>query len=104
MVYLGSYLHPPNVDAVKFLVNEIMPKVWSKFPQMHVTLLGSNPPVEVIELASDRVTVTGFIEDVDPYFDLAKCFVSPLRYGAGMKGKIGQSMSLGLPIITTSIG
>ena len=104
ILFIGSYLHPPNVDAVQFLVNEIMPKVWEKFPEMPVTLLGSNPNHEVIDLSSDMVSVTGFIEDVAPYFDLAKVFVSPLRYGAGMKGKIGQSMSLGLPVITTSIG
>ena len=104
ILFIGSYLHPPNVDAVQFLVNEIMPKVWGTFPEMPVTLLGSNPNHEVIDLSSDMVTVTGFIEDVAPYFDLAKVFVSPLRYGAGMKGKIGQSMSLGLPVVTTSIG
>ena len=59
---------------------------------------------EVLDLVSERVSVTGFVEDVTPYFDLAKVFISPLRYGAGMKGKIGQSMSLGLPVVTTSVG
>jgi glycosyltransferase involved in cell wall biosynthesis len=104
LLFIGSYLHPPNVDAVKFLVNDIMPIVWRKFPQMQVTLLGSNPNEDVLSLSSDRVNVTGFIKDVTPYFDLAQIFVSPLRYGAGMKGKIGQSMSLGLPVVTTTIG
>jgi glycosyltransferase involved in cell wall biosynthesis len=104
LLFIGSYLHPPNVDAVKFLVNEILPIVWRKFPQMQVTLLGSNPNNDVLDLSTDRVKVTGFIEDVVPYFDLAQIFVSPLRYGAGMKGKIGQSMSLGLPVVTTTIG
>ena len=104
VLFIGSYLHPPNVDAVKFLINEIMPITWKKFPDMHVTLLGSNPTSEVIDLSSERVTVTGYVEDVKGYFDLAKVFVSPLRYGAGMKGKIGQSMTLGLPVVSTKIG
>ena len=97
-------MHPPNEDAVKFLVNEIMPYVWANYPEVQVTLLGSNPSTEVLDLVSERVSVTGFVEDVTPYFDLAKVFISPLRYGAGMKGKIGQSMSLGLPVVTTSVG
>ena len=104
LIFIGNYLHPPNEDAVKFLVNEIMPYVWANYPEVQVTLLGSNPSTEVLDLVSERVSVTGFVEDVTPYFDLAKVFISPLRYGAGMKGKIGQSMSLGLPVVTTSVG
>ena len=104
ILFIGNYLHPPNEDAVKFLVNEIMPFVWANYPEVQVTLLGSNPSIEVLDLVSERVSVTGFVEDVTSYFDLAKVFISPLRYGAGMKGKIGQSMSLGLPVVTTSIG
>lgn len=104
LIFIGNYLHPPNEDAVNFLVSEVMPSVWSSIPEIQLTLLGSNPSPKVLDLVSERVSVTGFIEDVTPYFDLAKVFISPLRYGAGMKGKIGQSMSLGLPVVTTSIG
>ena len=104
ILFIGSYLHPPNVDAVNFLIKKIMPMIWESFPEIPVTLLGSNPSDEVIGLGSDRVSITGFVEDVAPYFDLAKVFVCPLRFGAGIKGKIGQSMSLGLPVVTTSIG
>ena len=71
---------------------------------IHVTLLGSNPPAQVRELASERISVPGYIHDVQPYFDKARVFVAPLRYGAGMKGKVGQSMQLGLPVVTTTIG
>jgi glycosyltransferase involved in cell wall biosynthesis len=50
------------------------------------------------------VDVTGYVEDADPYFNAAAVFVAPLRYGAGVKGKIGHAMSRGLPVVTTSIG
>lgn len=104
VLFIGSYLHPPNVDAAKFLINVIMPKVWNQHPNINVTLLGSNPGTDIINLSSEKVLVTGFVQDVNPYFDKAKVFVSPLRFGAGMKGKVGQSLSLGLPVVTTTVG
>ena len=104
ILFIGSYNHPPNVDAVKWLCQEIMPLVWQINPQIAVTLLGNNPNAEVRALASDRVTVTGYIDDVSPYFLSHKLSVSPLRYGAGMKGKIGQSLEYGLPVVSTKVG
>ena len=105
LLFIGSYNHPPNVDAVQWLVKEIMPIVWQQIPELTITLLGSNVKEEVIALESDsRVKVTGYIEDITPYFLHSRVFVSPLRYGAGMKGKIGQSLEYGLPIVSTNIG
>jgi GT2 family glycosyltransferase len=104
IIFIGGYGHTPNVDAVEWLCNEIMPRVWERLPNLHVTLLGFNPPEAVKVLAGDRVSVPGFIADVAPYFEEARVFVAPLRYGAGMKGKIGQALAFGLPVVTTSIG
>ncbi|NCR66625.1 MAG: glycosyltransferase [Microcystis aeruginosa G13-12] len=104
LVFIGSYNHPPNIDAVKWLCLEIMPLVWASRPDITVNLLGSNLKDEVKELASDKVIVTGYVPEVEPYFQKSRVFVAPLRFGAGMKGKIGQSLSLGLPTITTKIG
>jgi GT2 family glycosyltransferase/glycosyltransferase involved in cell wall biosynthesis len=104
LVFIGSYNHPPNIDAVIWLCQEIMPIVWESHPEICLTLLGSNVKDEVKALASEKVIVTGYVLEVDPYFIKNRVFVSPLRFGAGMKGKIGQSMSYGLPVVTTSIG
>ncbi|WP_072924567.1 glycosyltransferase [Microcystis aeruginosa] len=104
LVFIGSYNHPPNIDAVKWLCLEIMPLVWASRPDIIVNLLGSNLKDEVKELANDQVVVTGYVPEVEPYFQKNRIFVAPLRFGAGMKGKIGQSLSLGLPTITTRIG
>ncbi len=105
LLFIGSYNHPPNIDAVEWLCQEIMPLVWEQLPELTVTLLGSNPTEEVKALAKDhRVTVTGYLANVTPYFLRHRVFVAPLRYGAGMKGKIGQSLEYGLPIVTTVIG
>jgi len=102
--FIGSYEHLPNVDAVLWLVGEIMPLIWKRAPDMKITLLGSNPPPEVLALKSDRITVPGYLHDVSVYFQNSRLFVAPLRYGAGMKGKIGQAMEYGLPIVSTDIG
>ena len=104
LLFIGGYNHQPNVDAVVWFCREIAPLIWQHHPDITVTLLGSNPPDAVQKLASDRVTVTGYIADVEGYFLQAKVFVAPLRYGAGMKGKIGHSLSYGLPVVTTAIG
>ena len=105
ILFIGSYNHPPNIDGVRWLCREIMPLVWQEQPNLKVTLLGSNVKPEVAALAEDfRVTVTGYIKDVSPYFLNHQLFVSPLRYGAGMKGKIGQSLEYSLPVVSTNIG
>ena len=80
-----------------------MPLVWQRLPSLRVTLLGSNPPASVRDLAGPKITVPGFLPNVDPYFRKHRVFVAPLRYGAGLKGKIGESLSFGLPIVTTPI-
>jgi GT2 family glycosyltransferase len=104
IIFIGGYVHGPNVDAVVWLCNEIMPIVWQTHPDITVTLIGSNAPPAVHALANERVIVAGFIHDVEPYFEAARLMVAPLRYGAGLKGKIGHAFAYELPVVTTPIG
>lgn len=104
LLFIGGFNHTPNVDAVSWLIEEIMPLVWAEIPGLSVTILGSNPPPAITRLASPSVKVTGFIRDVSPYFRNARLFIGPLRYGAGVKGKIGQALAFGIPIVTTAVG
>ncbi len=104
VVFIGGYDHEPNVDAVTWFVQEILPKVQEQIPDIRFTILGSKPPESVKRLVRSNVDVLGWVPDPAPYFELSRIFVAPLRYGAGMKGKIGQAMSLGLPVVTTQIG
>jgi len=67
-------------------------------------VVGSDPSEALRSINSEEIVVTGYVTDVTPYFESCRVFVSPLRYGAGMKGKIGQSMAHGLPVVTTTIG
>ncbi len=104
IMFIGSYLHPPNIDAVKWFTNEIFHEILKNIKEIKFYIIGNEPPDEIKKLTSENIIVTGFVKNVAPYFQNCRVFVSPLRYGAGLKGKIGQSMSFGLPVVTTSIG
>jgi GT2 family glycosyltransferase len=104
LCFIGGFHHQPNVDAVLYLINDIMPYVWKKYPHIKVTILGSNPGPEIVALESSNIEITGYVPDVSQYFNSSRVFVAPLRFGAGMKGKIGQSLEYGLPIVTSAIG
>ncbi len=103
LLFIGGYNHTPNVDAAKWLCSEIMPLVWQEEPTMSLTLLGSNPPESILALQSNLVRVPGYVPDVGSYFETAKLFVAPIRFGAGIKGKVGHALSYGLPVVLTSI-
>lgn len=103
VLFIGGYNHTPNADAAKWLCREIMPIVWKTMPNAHLHLLGSNPSEEVLSLANDRISVPGYIPDVTEYFLKSRVFVAPLRFGAGIKGKIGQALSFALPCVITDI-
>ncbi len=104
LMFIGGFRHPPNEDAVRFFATEIFPRVKAQLPGVRFLVVGGDVPPAVRELAADDVVITGYVEDVDPIFDGARVFVAPLRYGAGLKGKITQSFTCGLPVVTTAIG
>lgn len=104
LLFIGGFAHDPNQDGVLWFVEKIYPAVKARLPGTHFYVLGSNPPETIFRLNAEDITVTGYLHDVSPYFEKSRVFVCPLRYGAGVKGKIGHSLSFGLPVVTTSIG
>lgn len=103
-LFVGSFNHNPNIDACLHLVNDIFPLIKNKIKEVKIFIVGNNPPEIIKNLASDDIIVTGWVPEVDCYLDKCRVFVAPLRYGAGVKGKIGESLASGLPVVTTSIG
>ena len=104
LLFIGNFNHSPNVDAMRFFCQEVFPKVVKELKDIKLYIVGSNPPPPIRELENENVAVTGYVPDLEPYMEKAKVFVAPLRYGAGMKGKIGEALSHGLPVVTTSVG
>ncbi len=105
LIFVGNFNHPPNADAILFFINDIFPIIKKKINDVTFTIVGNNPPEEILKLHNNKdILVTGYVPSTTPYLQSARVSVAPLRYGAGMKGKIGEAMSHGLPVVTTSIG
>ena len=104
VLFIGSFEHEPNVGAALRLVRNVMPRVWKQCPNINVEIVGADPPREVAELAGPRVTVCGWVPDVTPLLNRALCLAAPLRFGAGLKGKVTQALAHGVPVVTTPIG
>lgn len=104
LLFIGGFDHTPNIDAVKFLRNEILPLIWKEDPSIKMHIIGSNAPKEIKDLHTDRFIIHGYVENLDTLFNSCRVFVAPLRFGAGIKGKIGQSLEYNLPLVTTNIG
>ena len=102
-LFIGSFQHTPNIDAVLFFVQSIYPLVRAHLPDAKFYIIGDKAPPEVVALASDNIVVTGLQRDAAPFFDSVKLSVAPLRFGAGVKGKINQSMAFGVPVVATSV-
>jgi len=103
VVFVGGFQHPPNIDAVKFMAGEIMPLLRELVPGIKFHVIGSKPTKEISNLACDDIIIHGFVEDLSKELALRRVSVAPLRYGAGIKGKIGTAMAVGLPVVATSI-
>lgn len=106
VLFVAGFGHPPNEDAACWLVESIMPAIWSRNPEVMLYLVGSNPTEKVRALAGDRVIVTGFVEDdeLQRFYRMSRVAIVPLRYGAGVKSKVVEALQQGLPLVTTRVG
>ncbi len=102
-LFIGGFQHTPNIDAVIFFLEKIHPLVEQHLSDAKFYIIGDKAPPEVVALATDNVIVAGLQPDVRPFFESVKLSVAPLRYGAGIKGKINLSMGFGVPVVATSL-
>jgi len=103
LVFVGGFRHPPNVDAVRWFADEVFPLVRTRLPEVVFHCIGSHVTDEIRVLA-DRpgIVVHGHVPDIEPYMDGARIALAPLRYGAGVKGKVNLSMAHGQPVVATA--
>jgi glycosyltransferase involved in cell wall biosynthesis len=104
ILFVGNFNHPPNADGIIWFVANVWPLVQPYLPSVKLHIIGPNPPSAVQSLRSTSVIIHGWVADIDCWLQSARLSIAPLRYGAGMKGKIGEAMAHGLPVITTPIG
>ncbi|MBT8562125.1 glycosyltransferase [Polynucleobacter paneuropaeus] len=103
LVFIGNFKHKPNLDALNFFINEILPLVIIKIPNIQFNIIGADMPLHFKTLASANINVIGYVKNLEQYLNTMRLSVCPLRYGAGIKGKIGLSMACGTPVIATPI-
>jgi GT2 family glycosyltransferase/glycosyltransferase involved in cell wall biosynthesis len=103
-LFIGNFNHGPNQDAVLWFAQDIFPSILKKLPESKFYIVGNNPTQKVHDLASEHIVVTGWVPEVKPYLSKCRVSVIPLRFGAGMKGKVGETMSHGLPMVSTTVG
>jgi GT2 family glycosyltransferase/SAM-dependent methyltransferase/glycosyltransferase involved in cell wall biosynthesis len=103
IVFVGGYQHGPNVDAVQFFSQEVMPLIAQRLPDVSFNIVGSKLPPEVRSLQAPNVNIEGFVDNLPLFLDSMRLFVAPLRYGAGVKGKVGVALASGIPVIGTSV-
>lgn len=103
LVFVGGFRHPPNVDAVSWFVRDVFPLVRARLPEVRFHCIGGHVPESILALdAIDGVVVHGHVPDIEPYMQGARIALAPLRYGAGVKGKVNLSMAHGQPVVATS--
>jgi GT2 family glycosyltransferase len=101
--FVGGYQHSPNVDAAIWLAREIWPHVRARLPDVTMYLIGSNMPQQVRALEGNGIVALGHVPDLDRYLDGCRLSVAPLRFGAGVKGKITTAQARGVPVVATTL-
>ncbi len=106
MVTIGSFLHDPNVDGIRYLKENVWPLIRKKLPKVEMHIYGSYPNSKIEQLTNltDGFIIKGWADDVTNVMSKARVCLSPLRYGAGLKGKFIDAMRMGTPSVTTQIG
>jgi glycosyltransferase involved in cell wall biosynthesis len=103
IVFVGGFRHPPNIEAVQWFVSDVFPRVRARLPGVQFHCIGSHVPDAIRALGDmSGVLVHGHAPDIAPFMDGARVAVAPLRYGAGVKGKVNLSMAHGQPVVATA--
>lgn len=103
IIFTGNMDYAPNKDAALFLIKDIAPLIKKIFPDYRIFIVGSNPGNEIKRLETENIVITGFVEDIRDYLNKAMIYVSPLRFGSGIKNKVLEAMSMNMTVIGSEI-
>jgi glycosyltransferase involved in cell wall biosynthesis len=103
LVFVGGFRHAPNADAVRWFLQEVFPPLRALLPDVRFHCIGADMPEDIRRLgaATPGVELLGYVPDIAPYMDTMRIAVAPLRFGAGVKGKVNLSMAHGQPVVAT---
>ena len=103
LVFTGNMSYPPNVNAVEYLANAILPIVWKTRPETTLYIAGATPDPKVKKAASNRIIVSGWLDDIRDAYAQSRVFIAPMRIGTGLQNKLLEAMSMRLPAITSPL-
>jgi glycosyltransferase involved in cell wall biosynthesis len=103
IAFLGNFGHPPNLDAVMFFIDEVMPGLRSALPGVRFMVYGTEMPDALRRKAAVDVVLAGYVADVAEVYDACRVFVAPLRSGAGLKGKVIGALAAGVPVVLSAV-
>lgn len=103
IVFTGNMAYPPNIASVEYLVQHIMPLVWKTRPETTVLISGATPHAKVQQLQSDKVTVTGWVDDIRDSYAASRVFIAPMQISIGLQNKLLEAMAMQLPCITSEM-
>jgi GT2 family glycosyltransferase/glycosyltransferase involved in cell wall biosynthesis len=104
LFFVGNFWHKPNVDAMAVFCHLVFPLIHAKRPDIKLKIAGDNAPPGLKRYESDAIQFLGHVPDLAGLLRSSRISIAPLRFGAGMKGKIGEALSWGVPVVTTTIG
>lgn len=104
LLFIGNFAHLPNEDGVLFFLREVYPQLRQTMPNMRIEIIGDQASAALRNYNSEQVSIRGYVPDVEPSLRERRVFIAPLRFGAGIKGKVGEALAHGIPVVTTSIG
>lgn len=103
ILFVGGFRHPPNIDAMQWYTTDVLPHLETLLPGVKTTIIGSHMPESIKALeAHPSLRVLGFVEDIEPELTRARVSIAPLRYGAGVKGKVNEAMNYAIPVVATA--
>ena len=101
LIFTGNMSYMPNVFAAEYIVNEILPLLITRHPNIRIVLCGANPSSRVKQLQSENVLVTGWVENIQEYYAQSRIFIAPMELGTGLQNKLLEAMAMKIPCITS---
>ena len=103
LVFIGAYQHKPNLDGLRWFVHEVMPRLRADLPGVDLTVIGADPPPEALALSAPDVRIAGYVPNLGQVYHACRLSIAPLRFGAGVKGKVLLSLGYGVPVVVTRL-
>ncbi|MGZ6540232.1 MAG: glycosyltransferase, partial [Bacteroidia bacterium] len=103
LLFNGNMNYPPNIESVEYLVEKIMPYVWGKLPGTRLLISGASPNARVLDLESEKVIVSGWVDDIRVNFAKSKILVAPMQISIGLQNKLLEAMAMQIPCITSTL-